>query len=165
MDWETLAADLQAERAGGALASARGPGALGEEFAYLQTPAASPGFAPAPTPAQGAPMDTDRPSVYRVTVVVDTNALISHLALLERALEAYNSVAAGAATGEQAGPALEVQALVPWIVLNELDRLKGSDRSGLRFAARNALQRLKVLMLLRDAGFRGQTAAEFKEVG
>ncbi|KFM26171.1 hypothetical protein F751_4664 [Auxenochlorella protothecoides] len=55
---------------------------------------------------------------------------------------------------------LEVQALVPWIVLNELDRLKSSPDGGKAAAAAHALQRLRLLLMTRDAGIRGQTAAE-----
>lgn len=51
-------------------------------------------------------------------VVMDTNILMSHPAVVERAFDAL----AAPCGGEWAG--LEVQALVPWVVLSELDLLK-----------------------------------------
>lgn len=161
MDWEDVAESVRAERMRGSLASLSTKGHLNDDFAYLQSTGdvqQSGGDHDGTCPA---PMDTDQLNTKRATIVIDTNALISHLSLLERALAAFNSLTDVDSTG---APVLEVQALVPWIALNELDSLKSSEKPSLAAAARHALQRLKVLMLIRDAGFHGQAAVEHKAV-
>lgn len=85
--------------------------------------------------------------------MVDTNILLSHLTFTERTFE---RLAGGA-------PALEVQLLVPWVVLNELDRLKDGGRAAQAEAARRALRRLRALTTERDGYCRGQSAAEHEK--
>ncbi|KAL6777186.1 hypothetical protein ACKKBF_B20495 [Auxenochlorella protothecoides x Auxenochlorella symbiontica] len=158
MDWESMAAELKKERSAGVLSAAPDAGRLLPDFPELAAAAAGPEpmeleEAPPGTPAAGGG------ATARALIVVDTNVLISHPATLERLLHAL-AAAADPPSAARESRSLEVQALVPWIVLNELDRLKSSPDGGKAAAAAHALQRLRLLLMTRDAGIRGQTAAE-----
>ncbi|RMZ56732.1 hypothetical protein APUTEX25_002821 [Auxenochlorella protothecoides] len=158
MDWESMAAELKKERSAGVLSAAPAAGRLLPDFPELAAAAAGPEpmeleEALPVTPAAGGG------ATARALIVVDTNVLISHPATLERLLHAL-AAAADPPSAARESRSLEVQALVPWIVLNELDRLKSSPDGGKAAAAAHALQRLRLLLMTRDAGIRGQTAAE-----
>ena len=121
--------------------------------------------------ASAAPMDYElshaiqfdvAPDSVRAFVVVDTNILLSHMTFTERVFEKL----AGS------GPRVEVLLLVPWIVLNELDKLKdapgggsgGSSGRGRSDAARLALRRIRALTADRDSFVHAQSAAEHEKV-
>lgn len=162
MDWESMAAELKKERSAGVLSAAPAAGRLLPDFPELAAAAAGP-----------EPMELEEAlpvtlaagggATARALIVVDTNVLISHPATLERLLHAL-AAAADPPSAARESRSLEVQALVPWIVLNELDRLKSSPDGGKAAAAAHALQRLRLLLMTRDAGIRGQTAAEHAAV-
>ena len=61
----------------------------------------------------------------RLFLVVDTNILLTHLAVLERLREMVRrgSALSKAADNDEAGD-VDVIVVVPWIVLYELDRIK-----------------------------------------
>ncbi|KAL4535144.1 hypothetical protein Ndes2526B_g06054 [Nannochloris sp. 'desiccata'] len=113
--------------------------------------------------SSAAPMDYElsheiqfdvAPDGVRAFVVVDTNILLSHMSFTERIFGKLAS----------SGPRVEVLLLVPWIVLNELDRLKdaggGGGRGGRSDAARLALRRIRALTSDRDSFVHAQSAAE-----
>lgn len=115
--------------------------------------------------SSAAPMDYElshalqfdvAPDSVRAFVVVDTNILLSHMSFTERIFEKLAS----------SGPRVEMLLLVPWIVLNELDRLKdaGGGRGGRADAARLALRRIRALTSDRDSFVHAQSAAEHEEV-
>lgn len=152
-DWEAAVAEVNAERSGHgilhatpSLTQGRAAGGTGlAEFPELYDSAA-------------APMDYEvsaitssaAPDSCRVLVVVDTNILLSHFSFVERAFEHLT----------QGAPLLEVLLLVPWVVLNELDRLKDGRAKVQSGSARLALRRVRALTADRDAYMRVQTAAE-----
>lgn len=94
------------------------------------------------------------PDSVRAFVVVDTNILLSHLTFTERVFQSLASAA----------PSLEVLLLVPWVVLNELDRLKDASSQSRAAAARLALRRLRALTAERDSFVHTQSAAEHARV-
>jgi rRNA-processing protein FCF1 len=115
--------------------------------------------------SSAAPMDYElshaiafdvAPDSVRAFVVVDTNILLSHMSFTERVFEKLTS----------SGPRVEVLLLVPWIVLNELDRLKdaGHGGRGTSDAARLALRRIRALTSARDSFVHAQSAAEHEKV-
>ena len=59
---------------------------------------------------------------------------------------------------------MEVLLLVPWVVLSELDALKGSTRKQQAESARHALHRLRALTAERDTYIKAQPAAEHARV-
>jgi len=117
--------------------------------------------------SSAAPMDYElshaihfdvAPDSVRAFVVIDTNILLSHMSFTERIFEKLAS----------SGPRVEMLLLVPWIVLNELDRLKdvggGGGRGGRSDAARLALRRIRALTSDRDSFVHAQSAAEHEKV-
>jgi predicted ribonuclease YlaK len=60
---------------------------------------------------------------------------------------------------------VEVLLLVPWVVLSELDALKGSTRKQQAESARHALHRLRALTAERDTYIKAQPVAEHARVG
>lgn len=62
---------------------------------------------------------------------------------------------------------LEVVAVLPWVVLAELDGLKSAEKGDgtLAAAARSALAKLRAAIGAGCAFFRGQSLAEFREAG
>lgn len=169
MDWEAVVAEVKNARAAGLLGLA---GDTGAAAATAASQGPMPDW-PELTGLDGAPVPMDMDEELsaaaagggdggaRVFVIADTNVLLSHLTLVERVFGRLASAAADAAAAGT--PALEAQLVVPWVVLNELDRLKGSgSRPEAAAAARRALHRLRVLTVERDAWVRGQPAAEHR---
>lgn len=163
MDWELAVADVQVLRSQGILSGLHEVGhkmALIEEFPELTS-------APEAMDYDASIMTADMHAVMgdgpaHVVVVVDTNVLISHLASTVRIFEHL--------TEEENASVVEVFVLVPWIVLNELDRLKDdhdstrSSGGSVSEAARRALKTLRRLTSDRDSWIRGQTATEFSRI-
>ena len=103
--------------------------------------------------SQAIPIDV-APDSVRVFIVIDTNILLSHLTFTERVFQSLAS----------AGPSLEVLLLVPWVVLNELDRLKDASSQSTAGASRLALRKLRALTAERDSFVHTQSAAEHARV-
>jgi rRNA-processing protein FCF1 len=89
----------------------------------------------------------------RAFIVVDTNVLITHLDFTQKALERLT----GPGADHQR---VEAALLVPWVVLNELDKLKDGEKRAQADVARRALRRLRALTAERDGYVHCQTAAE-----
>ncbi|EFN54158.1 hypothetical protein CHLNCDRAFT_135567 [Chlorella variabilis] len=151
-DAEQLVADLNSQRStGGMLQPPRGDGHLAD-FPWLSEEQAA-------EPMDIEPGDGGAPQEgARLFVVVDTNVLMSHIDSVTKTLEEYGA-AATQASGE-GKPVVEVLLLVPWIVLCELDLLKGSNRREQAGSARRALRRLHALTSMRDSFVRLQPAKE-----
>eukprot|EP00798_Chlamydomonas_sp_ICE-L_P024299 gene24299-9902_t len=113
--------------------------------------------------AETAETTKAKASQSRVYLVLDTNVLLNSLALkaLGRMRDMFGRGAARKSTS------LELVALVPWMVLMELDGLKqgGGDDSGkgLAASARAAVNALREGLSAGDKFFQGQSLQEFKE--
>jgi rRNA-processing protein FCF1 len=112
------------------------------------------------------PMDYDaitRPlDVHNIHIVVilDTNVLLSHFSLLERT---FQELLAAESDSTQECQVFEIMALVPWVVLNELDHFKSlEDHQG--SSARYALKRIKILATKRDSFLHLQNGSQHQQV-
>lgn len=102
-----------------------------------------------------APVISSTPDVPLVCVVLDTNIVLTHLTFVQSLKERYK-------------PMIQVVAVVPWIVVCELDGLKSStkgEETGPKVAelARNAIRCLKESATRPDGFMFVQTLAEFRE--
>ena len=98
----------------------------------------------------------------RVFVVVDTNVLLSHFTFLERVLDRLLSPT------DHSSQRADIIALIPWIVLNELDRLKDvrgeHGRNAVSSSARLVLSRIRTLTSQRDAFLHIQSGSEHERI-
>lgn len=103
---------------------------------------------------------SDAPSTQRLYVIVDTNVLLSNFSLLEELRMMPKAVE------------LETVVIVPWIVLNELDKLKNSTLEETTAKGRTvnvgALARRAINLLLDanvsgDLFYRGETLIEYRK--
>jgi rRNA-processing protein FCF1 len=103
-----------------------------------------------------------------VVLVLDTNVLLSHLATTMRICEDL-----GARHDSESD--VELLVIVPWIVLNELDRFKdihdrqgggggGGGEDGRSGAARRALKQIRLRTSSRDNWLKIQTADEYEKM-
>ena len=102
-----------------------------------------------------APVVASTPEVPLVCVVLDTNIVLTHLPFVQSLKERYT-------------PKCQVVAVVPWIVVCELDGLKSStkgEETGLKVAelARNAIRCLKESAMHPDGFMFVQTMMEFRD--
>jgi rRNA-processing protein FCF1 len=175
-DWETTVRELNEERSKGLLGSTTGGTVTKTTTNSTSTPLSDfPELQVYNTHTDGeidassaTPMDYElshaiqfdvAPDSVRAFAVVDTNILLSHMSFTERVFEKLAS----------SGPRVEVLLLVPWIVLNELDRLKDAFGGGgggrdTSHAARLALRRIRALTSDRDSFVHTQSAAEHEKV-
>ncbi|GAB4821875.1 hypothetical protein N2152v2_008921 [Parachlorella kessleri] len=191
MDLDELVDHIKQERATGTLRSltSLAPGAGPLEFPELLS-LRVPEEEAEPMDYEGSAAMGGLQGGARLFVVVDTNVLMSHMASTERIfgdlaaaaqLDAAVTAQGAAATGQAAspgeagstssdggslsnGPLVEALLVIPWIVLNELDKLKHSPRLEQAESARYALTRIRQLTSARDTFMRVQTAAEHAKV-
>ena len=106
---------------------------------------------------QSLPLDVQN---IHIVVILDTNVLLSHFSLLERT---FQELLATECASTQECQVFEIMALVPWVVLNELDHFKSlEDHQG--SSARYALKRIKMLATKRDSFLHLQNGSQHQQV-
>eukprot|EP00890_Picochlorum_soloecismus_P001140 jgi/Picsp_1/2026/NSC_05492-R1_pinc domain-containing protein len=95
-----------------------------------------------------------------IVAILDTNVLLSHFSLLERT---FQELLATECDSTQECNVFELMALVPWVVLNELDHFKSLENHQ-GSSARYALKRIKILATKRDSFLHLQNGTQHQQV-